>query len=279
MVTPFDADLAVDHVGVRAAGRLAARERLRRSRRRRHDRGVADPDRRREARAVPRRRSTRSATARTGHRRHRHQRHRHSVELTRARRARGVDAVLVVTPYYNKPPERGLHRALPRGRRGHDLPVIIYNIPSRCGVNLSPEALATLAEVDNIVAVKQANPDLDELDRAARDRGPRRLRRQRRHAARRRCAAAGCGGICVASHLVGPRTGRARPAASRAGDVAGAEAIDAELRAALQGALRDHQPDPGQGGAEPARPRGRRPAPAARRGRRRGDEVERCRWA
>jgi 4-hydroxy-tetrahydrodipicolinate synthase len=154
---------------------------------------------------------------------------RHSIELTRAAERCGADAALVVTPYYNKPPERGLIEHFRAVAAATDLPVIIYNIPGRSGVNLSAAALATLAEVESIFAVKQANPDLEELDRVAAIEGLEVyagnddllldvLRR------------GGRGGICVASHVVGPRMAELARRA-RAGDEAGAEAADAELRA------------------------------------------------
>jgi 4-hydroxy-tetrahydrodipicolinate synthase len=151
----------------------------------------------------------------------------HSVHLTRRAEDAGVDGILVVTPYYNKPPERGLLAHFREVAAATTLPVIVYNIPSRCGVNLSPEALAQLAMTDNIVAVKQANPDLDET---------RRLREI--------CELGvyagnddmlldvlklgGWGGICVASHLVG-RELKDLAAAYAAGDTARAEAIDGRL--------------------------------------------------
>ena len=101
-------------------------------------------------------------------RRHRLQRHRATASSSRsAAEACGVDAVLVVTPYYNKPPERGLLAHFRAVAAATSLPVIVYNIPGRCVVNLSPEALAELGEVENIVAVKQANPDLAETRPAA----------------------------------------------------------------------------------------------------------------
>ena len=83
-----------------------------------------------------------------------------SVALTRAAEAAGVDAVLLVTPYYNKPPARGMLLHFRTIAAATSLPVIVYNIPSRCVVDLPPELLAQLAETENIVAVKQANPDL-----------------------------------------------------------------------------------------------------------------------
>jgi 4-hydroxy-tetrahydrodipicolinate synthase len=154
---------------------------------------------------------------------------RHSIELTRAAERCGADAALIVTPYYNKPPERGLIQHFRAVAAATDLPVIIYNIPGRSGVNLSAAALATLSEVENIVAVKQANADLEELDRVAAIEGLELyagnddllldvLRR------------GGRGGICVASHVAGPWMAELARRA-RAGDLAGAEATDTELHA------------------------------------------------
>jgi 4-hydroxy-tetrahydrodipicolinate synthase len=153
---------------------------------------------------------------------------RHSIELTRAAEACGVAAALVVTPYYNKPPERGLVAHFKAVAAATSLPVLIYNIPGRSGVNLSIDALAELCTVENIVGVKQANPDLDELERLS-----------------RRCRltiyagnddmllevlkVGGRGGICVSSHVAGPLMA-AMARHMRTGDVAAAEAADAELR-------------------------------------------------
>jgi len=153
---------------------------------------------------------------------------RHSIELTKTAERAGADAALVVTPYYNKPPERGLIEHFRAVAAATDLPVLIYNIPGRSGVNLSAAALATLAHVENIVAVKQANPDLEELDRVCAIEGfgvyagndDMLLDVLRR---------GGRGGICVASHVVGPRMAELARLA-RAGDEAGAAAIDDELR-------------------------------------------------
>ena len=128
----------------------------------------------------------------------------HSIELTQAAETCGVDAVLVVTPYYNKPPERGLIAHFRAVAAATDLPVIVYNIPGRSVVNLSPEALAELGEVDNIVAVKQANPDLDEL-RRLRELSDLGLYAGNDDMLLDVLAMGGCGGICVASHVVGPR--------------------------------------------------------------------------
>lgn len=153
---------------------------------------------------------------------------RHTIELTQAATAAGVDAVLVVTPYYNKPPERGLIEHFRAVAARTDLPLIVYNIPGRAGVNLSAEALAVLGEVENIVAVKQANPDLTQLDRLAElsDLGVYAGNDDMLFEVLRR---GGLGGVCVSSHVAGPRMAEMARLV-RAGDEAGAAAVDADLR-------------------------------------------------
>jgi 4-hydroxy-tetrahydrodipicolinate synthase len=150
---------------------------------------------------------------------------RHTVELTgRAARA-GAHGVLVVTPYYNKPNEAGLraHFAAAADAAG-DTPVVLYNIPSRSVINLSPELLASLAaDNSNVVAVKQANNDdlapIEGLDVLAGN-----------DDIFARCLEiGGTGGILVASHLVGPRMRDIYDAAA-SGDHDAAHVIDTELK-------------------------------------------------
>jgi 4-hydroxy-tetrahydrodipicolinate synthase len=152
----------------------------------------------------------------------------HSVELTRAAEGCGVDAVLVVTPYYNKPPERGLLAHFRAVAAATSLPLVVYNIPGRCIVNLGPEALAALAEVDNIVAVKQANPDLAELHRL-REISDLGIYAGNDDMLLDVLKMGGLGGICVASHVVGPQMARIAQLVW-AGDVPAAERLDESLR-------------------------------------------------
>jgi 4-hydroxy-tetrahydrodipicolinate synthase len=86
----------------------------------------------------------------------------HSVHLTRKAAKLGVDGILVVTPYYNKPPQRALVRHFEEIAGASDLPVIAYNVPSRVVVKIEPATIARLAEIENVVAVKQAHDDLDD---------------------------------------------------------------------------------------------------------------------
>jgi 4-hydroxy-tetrahydrodipicolinate synthase len=86
----------------------------------------------------------------------------HSVRLTKEAADLGVDAVLVVTPYYNKPPQRAIVRHFEEIAGATDLPVVAYNIPSRVVVDIESPTIGRLAEIENVVAVKQAHGDLEE---------------------------------------------------------------------------------------------------------------------
>jgi 4-hydroxy-tetrahydrodipicolinate synthase len=83
----------------------------------------------------------------------------HSVHLTREATQLGVDGILVVTPYYNKPPQRAIVRHFEEIAGATHLPVVAYNIPSRVVVNIESATIARLAEIENVVAVKQAIGD------------------------------------------------------------------------------------------------------------------------
>lgn len=87
-----------------------------------------------------------------------------TLELTQAASKEGADAALVIVPYYNRPSQEGLYRYFCRVARSSDLPIIVYNIPGRTGVNLSPETLARIREsCPNVVGVKEANKDLEHV--------------------------------------------------------------------------------------------------------------------
>ena len=86
----------------------------------------------------------------------------HSVHLTRAATELGVDGILVVAPYYNKPPQRAIVRHFEEIAGATDRPVVAYNIPGRVVVNIEPTTIARLAEIENVVAVKQALDDPDQ---------------------------------------------------------------------------------------------------------------------
>jgi 4-hydroxy-tetrahydrodipicolinate synthase len=91
-----------------------------------------------------------------------------AVEFTRFAKNVGADAVLSVTPYYNKPTQEGVYRHFAAIAEAADIPIILYNIPARSIVEISVETMARLAEISNIVGVKDATAN---LLRASRDRG------------------------------------------------------------------------------------------------------------
>ena len=124
---------------------------------------------------------------------------RHAVLMTERSTELGADAILSVTPYYNRPNRRGIVAHYEEVVKATDRPIILYNIPSRTGTNLPNEFLAELAQLDQIEFVKQANPDdvaqvdglglyagNDDMLAEVLDLG-------------------GLGGILVASHVVGPQ--------------------------------------------------------------------------
>ena len=95
-----------------------------------------------------------------------------AIELTAHAKAAGADAALVVTPYYNKPTQEGLYQHYKAIHDAVDLPVIIYNIPGRCVVDMTVETMARLAELPRIVGVKDATNDLARPLRTRTEIGP-----------------------------------------------------------------------------------------------------------
>ena len=158
----------------------------------------------------------------------------HSVYLTERAHELGVDGFLVVTPYYNKPPQRGIVAHFEAVAAATDRPVIAYNIPTRAVVNIEPETISRLAEIPNVKAVKQAKQAEDELAQA-------------RHIVE--CGldlyagdddlivpfleVGGVGGVCVHTHVVGPQV---KELVTRFldGDVDGASALDAEISPSIE---------------------------------------------
>jgi 4-hydroxy-tetrahydrodipicolinate synthase len=151
----------------------------------------------------------------------------HSAHLTRAATERGADGVLVVTPYYNKPSRRGLKAHFEAVAAATDKPMLVYNIPARCVINLEPDLLAELAAVPNIVGVKQANSDPAQARAIVEDAGLD-LYAGDDNLLRSFAEIGGAGGVCVSSHLVGTRMKEMYEAAV-AGDDERARTIDDEL--------------------------------------------------
>ena len=150
----------------------------------------------------------------------------HSIHLTARAHEIGVHGFLVVTPYYNKPPVRGIVRHFESIASVTDRSIIAYNIPGRVVLNLETATIAQLSEIPNVTAVKQANPDLEQA-RAIVDLGLD-LYAGDDDLVFPFLELGGKGGVCVHTHVVGPRV-KEMVELFRAGDVDGARAIDSEL--------------------------------------------------
>ena len=95
-----------------------------------------------------------------------------AISLTKHAEKAGADAALVVTPYYNKPTQEGLYQHYKSINDNTNLPIIIYNIPSRCVIDMSVDTMARLFELKNITGVKDATGDLNRLDQTIKKLGP-----------------------------------------------------------------------------------------------------------
>jgi 4-hydroxy-tetrahydrodipicolinate synthase len=155
----------------------------------------------------------------------------HSVHLTERADELGVDACLVVTPYYSKPPVRGIVEHFKAIAAVTEKPLVVYNIPSRVVINLEPEAIAQLAEIDNVKAVKQANDDLEQA-RAIVELGLA-LYAGDDDIVLPFLEVGGVGGICVHTHVVGPQV-KEMVSRFRSGDVEGARGLDRRLRPSIE---------------------------------------------
>ena len=153
----------------------------------------------------------------------------HSVRLTKQAAALGADAALVVTPYYNKPPQRGIVAHFEAIAQVTDLPIVVYNIPARVVLNIEPETMSRLAEIETVRAVKQANDDLAQarhilevgLDLYAGD----------DNLVLPFLELGGLGGVCVHTHVVGPQVAEQARAAA-AGNLDRARELDRALQPA-----------------------------------------------
>ena len=131
-----------------------------------------------------------------------------------------------MTPYYNKPPQRGIVAHFEAIARASDLPIVVYNIPSRVVINIEPETITRLAEIETVRAVKQANDDLAQarhivdtgLDLYAGD----------DNLIQPFLELGGIGGICVHTHVVGPQVAE-QVRATLDGDVDRGRELDREL--------------------------------------------------
>ncbi len=129
-----------------------------------------------------------------------------AVSLTREAAQAGVDAILLVTPYYNKPTQEGLYRHFRVIAEETDLPVMLYNVPGRTGVNMTVETVLRLAEIENIVALKEAGGSLEQAAEICAKAPPGYSVYSGDDALTLPMLSVGAvGAVSVASHLVGPQ--------------------------------------------------------------------------
>jgi len=155
----------------------------------------------------------------------------HSVHLAERATEVGVDGLLVVTPYYNLPPQRAIVRHFEAIADASDRPIVVYNIPGRVVRNIEPETIERLAEIPTVQAVKQANADLDQarqipelgLDLYAGD----------DNLIYPFLQLGGIGGICVHTHVAGPQV-KEMVQAYGSGDTERARELDRELAPAYE---------------------------------------------
>jgi 4-hydroxy-tetrahydrodipicolinate synthase len=156
----------------------------------------------------------------------------HSVHLTREAERIGVDGYLVVTPYYNKPPVRGIVAHFEAIASETDKPIIAYNIPQRVVLNLEPEALAQLAEIPNVQYVKQATTDLEQARRIVDEIGLT-LYAGNDDLLLPFLELGGKGGVFVFTHVVGPQV-KELIGRFTEGDREGAKTIEGDIRPVIE---------------------------------------------
>lgn len=156
----------------------------------------------------------------------------HSVHLTEAAHEIGVDGFLVVTPYYNKPPPRGIVAHFKAIAAVSDKPIIVYNIPARVVLNIEPETIVELSEIPSVRAVKQANDDLDQARRILAETDLS-LYAGDDNLISSFLELGGVGGVCVHTHVVGPQV-KEMIRAFRDGNADAAKRIDEELAPAYE---------------------------------------------
>lgn len=165
MVTPFDKNENIDFQKTVKADRLFNKQWDGFPGGCRNNRRIADAFRRRKgsAHSIFRKGSGRP---RPDHRRHGKQQHESVDQADEKAEEAGADAVMLVTPYYNKPSQEGMYRHFRAIAEETSVPVMLYNVPGRTAASLAPETTIRLAEIPNIIAIKEASGDLDAITKS-----------------------------------------------------------------------------------------------------------------
>lgn len=159
----------------------------------------------------------------------------HSIHLTKEAEKLGVDGLLLVAPYYNRPSQEGLYQHFKAVAEATRLPVVLYNVPSRTGITVSAETTLRLAELPNVVATKEAHADFDLISELTeRAPGSFKIYSGDDILTLPMMAIGAYGIISVASHVAGKEIG-AMVATFAAGDVKRASVLHAQLRPIFSG--------------------------------------------
>ena len=162
----------------------------------------------------------------------------------------GADGLLMVTPYYNKCTQLGLVEHFTKVAEKISLPIILYNVPGRTGVNMLPETFATIAELDNIVAIKEASGNMEQIEECIRlTRGKADVISGDDGLTVPIMLMGGCGVISVASNLL-PRYVSTMTNCALNGDIKTAVDIQLKLLPVVRGLFSEVNPIPVKAGAE-----------------------------
>ena len=156
----------------------------------------------------------------------------HSVHLTEKAHELGVDGFLVVTPYHNKPPPRGIVEHFKAIAAVSDRPIVVYNIPQRVVINIEPDTIVELAAIPTVKAVKQATEEIDQAKRIVEETDLA-LYAGSDHLVYPFLEVGGVGGVCVHGQVVGTQV-KEMIRLYKAGDTDSARAIDEELKPVVE---------------------------------------------
>lgn len=152
-----------------------------------------------------------------------------AIELTQSAKAEGVDACLLVTPYYNKPTQEGLYQHFKSIAEAVDIPQILYNVPGRTALDMLPETTARLSHIDNIVGIKEAKGEVSRIQELLKQCANNFMIVTGDDATAMESILAGChGDISVTANVV-PAQMHEMCKAARAGDRKSAEAIESRI--------------------------------------------------
>ena len=159
----------------------------------------------------------------------------HSIELTKKAEALGVDGILLVAPYYNRPSQEGIYLHYKTIAEATRLPIMLYNVPKRTGINISADTTIRLSQIPNIVATKEANSDMDQITTIITNTDPDfKLYSGDDNLTLPMLSIGGYGVVSVASHVIGKEM-KSMIASFLSGDIAKAMELHGQLHPVFKG--------------------------------------------